>query len=76
LTDRNGDTILCRITDKVPFDQKDFMKKAQDLKAKEIQRRSNDLFTSFIRNARKSMEDAGKIKISQRFQETQLDNKK
>ncbi|PJB77275.1 MAG: hypothetical protein CO090_09025 [Acidobacteria bacterium CG_4_9_14_3_um_filter_49_7] len=76
LTDRNGDTILCRITDKVPFDQKDFMAKAQDMKAKEIQRRSNDLFTSFIRNARKSMEDAGKIKISQRFQETQLDNKK
>lgn len=76
LTDRNGDTIICRITDKVPFDQKDFLAKAQDLKAKEIQRRSNDLFTSFIRNARKSMEDAGEIKISKRFQETQLDNKK
>ncbi len=75
-SDRNGDVILCHITDKVAFDKKDFLAKAQDLKAQEIQRRSNDLFTSFIRNARKSLENAGKIEISRRFQETQLDNKK
>lgn len=75
LADRNGDVILCHITDKVAFNRKDFLAAAPELKAQEIQRRSNDLFTSFIRNARKSMEDAGKIKISKRFQETQLDNK-
>ena len=76
LKNRDGNFILCYITDKVPFDQKDFMAKASDLRAQEIQKRSNMLFTSFIRNARKSLEDAGKITISKRFQETQLDNKK
>ncbi|MCK5878201.1 MAG: peptidyl-prolyl cis-trans isomerase, partial [Holophagae bacterium] len=75
LADRNGDIILCRITEKVAFNRKDFFAAAQELKYQEMQRRSNDLFTSFIRNARKAMEDAGKIKISKRFQETQLDNK-
>jgi len=76
IKDRNGDTILCYITEKVPFNRKDFLAKAKDLKAQEIQRRSNILFTSFIRNARKAMEDAGEIKISRQFQENQLDNQK
>ncbi len=76
LTDRNGDTILCRIISKVPFDRKAFLAKAKELKMQEVQRQSNELFTAFIRNARKALEDAGKIKISKRFQETQLDNKK
>ncbi len=70
LKDRNNNFIVGMVTDKVSVDPKAFMKALPDLRAREIQQRSNEMITAFIANARKSLQERGKIKIRKEFQES------
>ncbi len=70
LQDRNNNFIVASITEKTSIDPKAFMKALPGLRSRETQRRSNEMFSAFVANARQSLQERGKIKIRKEFQES------
>jgi len=69
LPSRYDDLLVCVITEKKPFDRQAFLKQIDSLRQQEKQRLSNELFTTLVSNARKVLEDEGKIEVRKNFQE-------
>ena len=74
LLSRNGDLVVCMVTDKVNFDPKAFAAERDNLLNTEMRTRSNRLYTTLVSNARKQLTDAGKIKIRQDFLDSLEEN--
>ncbi len=69
LLDKRGNYIVCKVTEKVNFDKKDFMAKLPDLRERLRAQEAQKLIASMVGNLRKKLEEEGKIEIRQQFLE-------
>ena len=67
LLDKNGNYIVCKITDKVNFDQKEFLKTLPQLREQVRNEEADKLVSSMVQNLRKKLKEEGKIEINSRF---------
>jgi peptidyl-prolyl cis-trans isomerase D len=69
LKDSNGNYVICIITDKDNIDNKAFLAQIQKQRGEMLKRKASKLLNSTIQNARKALEDRGKIWINPKFYE-------
>ncbi|BBB31898.1 peptidyl-prolyl cis-trans isomerase D [Thermotomaculum hydrothermale] len=67
LLDKNGNYIVCKITEKVNFDQKKFMKELPSLRERIRNEEAMKLVTSMVANLRKKLTEEGKIEVRPEF---------
>ena len=67
LLDKNGNYIVCKITEKVNFDNKKFMEQLPQLRERVRSEEAMKLISSMVGNLRKKLTEEGKIEVRQEF---------
>ncbi len=67
LLDKDGNYIVCKITEKVNFDQKEFMKQLPQLRERVRSEEAMKLVSAMVTNLRKKLTEEGKIEVRQEF---------
>ncbi len=67
LLDKNGNYIVCRITEKVNFDKDKFMEELPQLRERVRSEEAMKLISSMVGNLRKKLTEEGKIEVRQEF---------
>ncbi len=71
LKDSNGNYVICLITEKDNVDNKTFFAQIKQQRGEMLKKKASQLLNSTIQNARKALEDSGKIWINPKFYEHQ-----
>ncbi len=69
LLDRDGNYIVAKITQKVNFNQNDFLKNLPSLREKTRNQEAIKLISSVVQNLRKKLTEEGKIEVNPKFLE-------